>query len=216
MKRPYVDLIVFDLDGTLIDSRRDLALSVNETLRFLGHPPLEESLIAQYVGNGVTPLLQRSLSSYGSERIEEARSIFLKHYEEHLLDHTRLFQGAADSLLHFAEKYLALLTNKPFHLTQKILKGLNLDPLFSIVIGGDSLEVKKPDPGGFQFILDQSGVSPREAIIVGDNPVDIQTGKTVGSWTCGVTSGYSAESDIKGASPDFLISNLLELQHIIS
>ncbi|MBI4208564.1 MAG: HAD-IA family hydrolase [Deltaproteobacteria bacterium] len=214
-EKPHVDLIVFDLDGTLIDSCRDLTLSVNDTLHSLGYPPLEESLIAQYVGQGVTPLLQRSLERYGSKKVEEARSIFLKRYEEHLLDNTRLFPGVADVLLHFVEKHLAILTNKPYSLTEKILSGLNIDPLFSIVIGGDSLEAKKPDPGGFRFILNQLGILPREAMIVGDNPVDIQTGKRVGSWTCGVTYGYSAESDVKNAHPDFLISTLSALQNII-
>lgn len=214
-EKPHVGLIVFDLDGTLIDSCRDLTLSVNYTLHSLGYAPLEESLIAQYVGNGVAPLLQKSLNRYGSEKVEEARAVFLKHYEEHLLDNTHLFPGVADVLLHFVERHLAILTNKPYSLTEKILCGLNIDPLFSVVIGGDSLEVKKPDPGGFRFILNQLGISPREAMIVGDNPVDIQTGKGVGSWTCGVTYGYCAERDVKNAHPDFLISTLSELQNII-
>lgn len=215
-KKPSsADLIVFDFDGTLIDSSRDLTLSVNHTLHVLGYAPLPESLVLQYVGNGVEPLLQQTLRRFGSNRVKEARSTFLKHYEKHLLDHTDLFPGVLETLAHFKKKKMAVLTNKPFRLTEKILKGLGIASFFSVVVGGDSLDVKKPDPGGLQCILRQLRIEPSKAMIVGDNPVDVQTGRAAETLTCGVTYGFSPESEVKRSAPDYLIPKITDLRKII-
>ncbi|HJN02044.1 MAG: HAD-IA family hydrolase [Nitrospinota bacterium] len=207
-------LIIFDLDGTLIDSKNDIADSVNYTLKRLHLPSLQNSLIYSYVGNGVLPLLEKVIScSNKKSNLENALKVFRKHYEEHLLDSTRLYPGVMEILKHFSDVNMGLVSNKPERFVKKILKGLNVDCFFPVVIGGDTLKTKKPDPEGVNMIRNRFGADLHETVIVGDGGVDIETGKEAGIHTCGVSYGLRDRKELVEAGAEIIIDDILELKN---
>ena len=207
-------LIIFDLDGTLIDSKNDIADSVNYTLKSLHLPSLQNSLIYSYVGNGVLPLLEKVIScSNKKSNLEDALKVFRKHYEEHLLDSTRLYPGVMEILKHFSDVNMGLVSNKPERFVKKILKGLNVDCFFPVVIGGDTLKTKKPDPEGVNMIRNRFGADLHETVIVGDGGVDIETGKKAGIHTCGVSYGLRDRKELVEAGAEIIIDDILELKN---
>ncbi|PYV43648.1 MAG: phosphoglycolate phosphatase [Acidobacteria bacterium] len=209
------DLIIFDLDGTLIDSRLDLANSVNYTRSYLGLPVLENELIYSYVGDGASMLIRRALGREPSDtEIKQALEIFLHYYKQHLLDHTVLYPGVREALDRLDSLTLTVLTNKPVDPSNAILKGLGVQEKFAAVYGGNSFEQKKPDPVGIHRILQDTGVSRDRALMVGDSRIDIQTGRNAGIATCGVTYGLASDT-LQQAQPDFLIGNMRELLRIV-
>jgi phosphoglycolate phosphatase len=208
-----MDLLVFDLDGTLIDSKMDLALSVNATRAHMGMGPLEIGLVSTYVGNGAPVLIRRALGDHATEaQIEEALEFFLEHYREHKLDCTRLYPGVKESLdrLHAAGKFLAVLTNKPVAVSRAIVDGLGVGAHFFRVYGGNSFEFKKPHPIGLETLLSEAGVDRARAMMVGDSSVDIQTARNGGVRSCGVTYGFAPES-LRDPAPDLLVDRMEEL-----
>jgi phosphoglycolate phosphatase len=214
---PRIQLVIFDLDGTLIDSKLDLALSVNATLRHLGREPLDDETIFSYVGQGAPTLIRRVAGEEASEsEIARGLDFFLGYYWEHKLDHTELYPGVRKTLELLADgagpslRVLAVLTNKPERVSRDILKGLDVIHLFRFVYGGNTFETKKPDPLGIHKLLEQTGVSPRAAMIVGDSDVDILTGANAGVWSCGVTYGFGT-FELDTNPPDLLIHSLTEL-----
>ena len=214
MNKLDMRLIIFDLDGTLIDSKNDIADSVNYTLKSLHLPSLQNSLIYSYVGNGVLPLLEKVIScSNKKSNLENALKVFRKHYEEHLLDSTRLYPGVMEILKHFSDVNMGLVSNKPERFVKKILKGLNVDCFFSVVIGGDSLKTKKPEPEGVNMIRNRFGVNLHETVIVGDGGVDIETGKEAGIHTCGVSYGLRDRKELVEAGAEIIIDDILELKN---
>ncbi len=216
MNKLDIRLIIFDLDGTLIDSKNDIADSVNYTLKSLHLPSLQNSLIYSYVGNGVLPLLEKVISrSNKKSNLEDVLKVFRKHYEEHLLDSTRLYPGVMEILKHFSDVNMGLVSNKPERFVKKILKGLNVDCFFPVVIGGDTLKTKKPEPEGINMIRDRFGVDPRETVIVGDGGVDIKTGKKAGIHTCGVSYGLRDKEEFVEAGADIIIDDIRELKNHI-
>ncbi len=207
-----IKLVIFDLDGTLIDSRLDLVHSVNAALRHIGRPELPGDVIASYVGDGAPVLIQRAL---GGEALDEALvrkglDFFLAYYREHKLDHTTLYPGIVDSLARIQRppRKMAVLTNKPVHPSRAIIGALGLDSFFWQVYGGNSFATKKPDPEGALTLLAESGLRPEEAVIVGDSHVDIRTGRNAGLFTIGVTYGFAPHTladepaDIEVDSPE--------------
>ena len=218
--KPRIRLLIFDLDGTLIDSKSDLALSVNATLRHLGRPPLEDETIYSYVGQGAEALIARAVGD-GITRQEMERGLryFISYYGQHKLDNTTLYPGVRGSLERLAngstgneriDRILAVLTNKPVYPSQGIIDGLGLGHLFRFVYGGNSFASKKPDPAGVHALLRDTGVAPREAMIVGDSDVDIVTGARAGIWTCGVTYGFGTlQADSN--PPDLVVDSMAEL-----
>jgi phosphoglycolate phosphatase len=216
MNKLDIRLMIFDLDGTLIDSKNDIADSVNYTLKCLHLPSLENSLIYTYVGNGVLPLLEKVISRSNLEtNLDDALKIFRKHYEEHLLDSTRLYPGVMEILKHFSDVNMGLVSNKPERFANKILKGLNVDHFFPVVIGGDTLKTKKPDPKGINIIRERFGADPHETVIVGDAGVDIETGKKAGIHTFGVSYGLRDRSELVEAGADKIIDDIRELKNYI-
>ena len=215
--KPRIQLLIFDLDGTLIDSKLDLALSVNATLRHLGREPLDDETIFSYVGQGAPTLIRRVAGEQASEsEIARGLEFFLGYYWEHKLDHTELYPGVRNTLEILADGagpvscILAVLTNKPERVSREILKGLDVIHLFRFVYGGNTFETKKPDPLGICRLLEQTGASPRAAMIVGDSDVDILTGVSAGVWSCGVTYGFGT-LQLDANPPDLLINSLPEL-----
>lgn len=211
-----IDLFLFDLDGTLIDSKRDIAASVNFTMSKLGLPPLQDDLIYSFVGNGVTPLIQQTVEAAGGAPFAQALEIFKRHYDEHLLDATDVFPGVREILDRFAAKKKVVVTNKSQGFSEKILRGLKLNRLFDGVFGGDTTFPKKPAPDVVLHLLETYGIPPRHAVIVGDSRVDVETGKNAGILTCGVAYGFRPRSELEEASPDFLIERFSELSEVFS
>jgi phosphoglycolate phosphatase len=209
------DVVIFDLDGTLVDSRLDLANSVNFTRVRMGLPVIENGLIYSFVGNGAPMLIRRAMGPRVSEAdVTQALEIFLEHYRLHLLDNTTLYPGVREALDQLYSLTLAVLTNKPINATKAILKGLGILDKFAAVYGGNSFEQKKPYPIGVYKILQDSRVPKERALIVGDSRVDVQTGRNAGIATCGVTYGLASET-LKAPKPDYLVDDVRELLKII-
>lgn len=208
---PLVRALVFDLDGTLIDSKIDLANAVNATLAFMGRSELAHADIFALVGNGA-PTLVRSALGPGTTDEEAARGLefFLAYYRAHMLDNTVLYGGVRECLDSLREWKLAVLTNKPVRFSRDILIGLDIAPFFSFIYGGNSFEKKKPDPMGLFTLLRDFGLQPQEVMVVGDSEVDVQTARNAETWVCGVTYGLGSER-LPASNPDLLLDNLADL-----
>ena len=206
-------LLIFDLDGTLIDSRLDLAHSVNATRAAAGRGPLPHDLIFSFVGEGAPVLIRRAMGPAASdEEVRESLEFFLSYYREHALDHTVLYPGVPESLrrLHAGGAQLAILTNKPVRISHLVLKGLGIADLFFQVYGGNSLAHKKPHPIGIDTLRAEAGVSPEETWMVGDSYVDVQTARNAGVPSCGVAWGFQPDS-FREFPPDILIDRMEQL-----
>jgi phosphoglycolate phosphatase len=208
-----MDLVIFDLDGTLIDSSRDLANSVNATRAYLDLPPLENETVYSYVGNGAPVLIRRALGpEYSEDEVQSALLYFLAYYRDHMLDHTVLYGGVREILdrLRDARVPMAVLTNKPVRFSQAIIEGLALTAHFRRVYGGNSFEQKKPHPIGIETLMTECGASCDETLMVGDSAVDVQTARNAHVKACGVTWGFQPETFAE-CPPDFLIHRPEEL-----
>jgi len=218
-----IKLVIFDLDGTLIDSRLDLVHSVNAALRHIGRPELPDDVIASYVGDGAPILIQRAL---GGEAVHEAivrqgLQFFLSYYREHKLDHTTVYQGVKEALAavqrasNGVPRQMAVLTNKPVIPSRAILEALGLGPFFTQIYGGNSFVTKKPDPEGARQLLEENGVRPEETAIVGDSHVDVETGRNAGLWTVGVSYGFAPQT-LEQNPPDVLVDSPHELAEVFA
>jgi len=206
-----VRVVIFDLDGTLIDSKKDLALSVNATLQHIGRPPLADETISSYIGNGAQALVKRALGEGVTEaEVEKGLAYFLSYYRQHMLDNTYLYPGVQECLEGLNGCELAVLTNKPVRISNAILEGLGVGKFFRYVYGGNSFETKKPDPQGVNILLRDFGAAPSEAMIVGDSEVDVRTARNAGTWACGVTYGFGFDG-LRAHPPDLMLDNLMEL-----
>jgi phosphoglycolate phosphatase len=207
-----IDLLVFDLDGTLVDSQRDLTDAVNATRAWMGLAPLPSVTVARYVGNGAPVLLQRALPDAGEEGWTRGLQYFLEYYREHMLDSTVLYPGVREALeqLHAARVPLAVLTNKPIRFTMQMLERLGIDLHFFRVYGGNSFPVKKPDPAGLNALVAETGADRARTIMVGDSAVDVGTARNAGVLACGVRWGFQPET-FASSPPDFMIDDMREL-----
>jgi phosphoglycolate phosphatase len=208
-----IDLLIFDLDGTLIDSKLDLANSVNAARAHMGLGPLELSLISKYVGHGAPVLMRRALGAEATEaQVNEALEFFLDHYRQHAMDTTQLYPGVREALerLHAAGKRLAVLTNKPVGVSLSIVEGLTLTSLFFRVYGGNSFAGKKPDPAGVRQLMSEAGISRDRTMMVGDTSVDVETARNAGVLACGVKYGFQPES-LESVQPDLLVDRMEQL-----
>ncbi len=212
-----IELLVFDLDGTLADSKLDLALAVNATRADVHLPPLPEEIVFSYVGNGAPTLVRRALGErFDGVQLQRSLEFFLGYYRVHMLDHTRLYPGVAESLrrLRAAGKRLAVLTNKPVRFSRDLLRGLGIGDHFSVVYGGNSFETKKPHPEGLEKLMAELDARPAETMVVGDSAVDVQTARNAGAWSCGVTYGFQPETFAE-CPPDLLVDRLEQLADIV-
>jgi phosphoglycolate phosphatase len=217
-----IKLVIFDLDGTLIDSREDLIQSVNAMLRQANRPELPGEMIASYVGDGVAMLVRRSLGEPKDEHFfQQCLDFFLAYYREHKLDHTRVYDGIPEALKIIRDsangslRTMAVLSNKPVNPCRGIFEALGLGEFFTHIYGGNSFATKKPDPQGAKSILREVGAAPEETLLVGDSSVDVGTGRNAGTWTCGVTYGFAPHS-LESVPPDVVIDAPGELAQLFA
>jgi len=203
-----VDGLIFDLDGTLVDSRADLAASINALREARQLEPLSVEDVAQHVGNGIYHLVGQALGIEDEDAIDEAVEAFAEHYAEHCLDSTQAFPGATEILDHFKNKPCAVVSNKPEEFCRKILRGLGLDKNLMAIIGGDTVDEQKPHPMPFQEALELMGVDPDNVVTIGDDLNDLQGGKSAGTKTCAVTYGFGNGDTLRAAAPDFVADEL--------
>lgn len=207
-----VDLIVFDLDGTLVDSRQDLVNAVNHARARVSLTPLPFQEVVDAVGDGVQTLIGRILGSENMHLRELALAAFREYYGKHLLDNTVARPGVPEMLEHFKKKGKAVLTNKSRGYTLEILNALGISTAFERVECGDNHEERKPHPAGISRILKFFKTRPERVVIVGDSPVDIETGRSVGIHTCVVRGGFSQDTVLSRAKPDLLINSITDLK----
>jgi phosphoglycolate phosphatase len=208
-----VRLLVFDLDGTLVDSVRDLATAVNLALRKAapGSPPLPLGDVRAFVGDGARVLVERSLARAGvSLSADEVLPLFLDAYRSCLLDTTRLYPGVAEALDRLRDRSLAVLTNKPGDLSRTILEGLGVANRFARIWGPEEATERKPRPGGLRRLAHELRVDLGETLLVGDSPIDVRTGRATGVRTVGVTYGLDPEA-LRAEAPDLVVGDLREL-----
>lgn len=216
-----IKLLIFDLDGTLIDSRLDLIHSVNAMLRHFGRHELPGELIASYVGDGAPMLVRRALGDPRDQGfLNEALEYFLAYYRVHKLDYTHAYDGVKEMLaaIHSSNgvrRKMAVLSNKPVIPSRAIVEALGLAEFFVHVYGGNSFSTKKPDPHGAQTILRETKTRPEETLMVGDSSIDVITGRNAGLWTCGVTYGFAPHT-LCEAPPDVAIDSPKDLAELLA
>jgi len=210
-----VRALIFDLDGTLIDSKQDLIHSVNAMLLEMGRGQLAEETIAGYIGHGAPQLVAQALGEgAGGEESQRALKFFLGYYEEHKMDTTCAYPGVAETLERLASMPMAVLTNKPVRISVRILDSLGLSKYFKAVYGGNSFETKKPDPLGANVILREFGVAADAALVIGDSEVDVQTARNAGTLAAAVNYGFGTHD--RAAYPaDIYLEQISELVSLL-
>ena len=213
MKR-LIDLFIFDLDGTLIDSRKDIANAVNYTRKQYHVRELDMMDIARYIGHGVNNLINKNIPGLEPQELEKALDIFKGYYEKHCVDETTVYPGVPEVLKHFKTKAMAIVSNKPSLFTKLILDNKNLSSYFQLILGEESHPQKKPDPAPLLHVIEQLGGKPDRNCMVGDWITDIEAGQRAGMVTVGCLYGIGNPEEVKESRPDYLIDSILQLKDI--
>jgi phosphoglycolate phosphatase len=210
-----IELLIFDLDGTLVDTKLYLALSVNAMRQQMGLSPLPHEVIATFVGHGVAALIRRSLGENTTDdTLQRGSELFVEYYRHHLLDNTIAYPGVPEALEELRGERMAVLTNKPTDMSRQILTGLGLASYFDVIYGGDSFPQRKPEPMGVWKLMEDLQVPAAKTMMVGDSDTDVLTGRNAKVWTCAVTYGFGAAS-LKDTPPDLLLEDLRELPPLL-
>ncbi len=209
-------LFLFDLDGTLIDSKEDISKSVSLALDRLKLPQVSAARIIGFVGDGVQKLIQRTLQESTGARpkqalVDAAIPVYLEEYGLHLLDSTQLYPGIRQALNALWWADCAVITNKPERFSRAILEALGIAGRFCSIIGGDSMNERKPDPAPLLRIMDVRRTPPAETAMVGDSRVDIRAGKAAATMTCGVLGGFGTREELEAEGCDLIVGHLSEL-----
>jgi len=208
-----IRLIIFDLDGTLVNTLEDIAHSVNFTLGRLGRPLLNLESVRQYVGDGMEMLLTRALGDHIG-LLDKAKGIYVDHQSRNLVVSSRLYPGVKETLEHFRSLPLAVVTNKTLEFSEPLLEQLGVRPYFDMIIGADAGLPLKPAPDAFLSIMKRLAVPKEYAVVVGDGTTDIRAGKAAGIATCAVTYGFRSEDELRKAGPDHMIREFSELKQL--
>ena len=210
-----VRAVIFDLDGTLIDSKQDLIHSVNAMLRELGRAELPAETISGYIGHGAPQLVARALGDGSTEeQRQRALQFFLSYYEDHKMDTTCAYPGVPETLQKLASMPMAVLTNKPVRISVRILEAMGLSKYFQAIYGGNSFQTKKPDPLGASTILRELSTEPREALLVGDSEVDVQTARNAGTLAAAVNYGFGVH-DREAHPADIYLERFADLATVL-
>lgn len=211
------DLIIFDLDGTLIDSSQDIAWCANRTLESMGYPERDPAEIVGHIGWGVKPLLEKLMPGEAAEKITAARLKFLEFYGGHLVVETTLYPGVVEMLEHFSRgnKKMAVVTNKPAGLAGSILEVLNLKGYFQALLGGDSLPNRKPHPEPIEKVIKDLKAAAGRTIVVGDSPVDCEAAKGAGAFAIGAAYGFRGKEELKASGCDIIVDDVPSLKSVI-
>jgi phosphoglycolate phosphatase len=216
------DLIIFDFDGTLVDTKDDIAASVNALRARQNLPPVSTATVVGWVGDGAPVLVARALGvpekeAGTSERAAEGLTFFREHYPAHMLDRARPYPGVAETLeaLSAAGRTLAVVSNKPEAMCVRMLDGLGLARFFTDVLGGDSLPVKKPDPAPVRHVLERHGVEPARAALVGDGAQDMLAGRAAGVTTVAALYGFRSREELLPTRPDHWIGSAPDLLELL-
>jgi phosphoglycolate phosphatase len=214
-------LFIFDLDGTLIDSKADIAFGMNLALARMNMPPLPIARVAEFIGDGMQILVERALREIsGSEpdplQVQNCIGLFKEEYGQHLLDRTCLYPHVTEALNRLSWAKFAVVSNKPEIFSRRILEGLGIASRFGAIIGGDTTGTRKPNPAGIFKAIELCRAVPSESMMVGDSPVDIAAGKAAGIFTCGVAGGFRPRTQLESAGCDLLVNSLFDLAKIIT
>lgn len=209
-----VDLMIFDLDGTLVTSGADIAASVNHTLISMGLPAIEDRLILEFIGDGVKKLIERSLGPALRDRFEEALTLFSQHYHEHMLDTTVLYPDVLEVLQHFHKKKKVVLTNKRHHFAVTLSDALQFTQFFDDVIGADSTPYIKPDARLADVVLKRFPSRPDRTVVIGDGVNDILLAKNAGLLSCAFLNGLTGREQLLNLKPDDSCEHLSEITKI--
>jgi phosphoglycolate phosphatase len=209
-----VDLLVFDLDGTLIRSGDDLAASVNHTLTSLGLPTLTPETVHGFIGDGVKVLMKRALGP-ALEHYDHAMDLFSAYYAEHLLDRTTLYPDVTEVLDYFDRKKMVIVTNKLHGFTLQIATALGIADRFREIIGEDSTPFKKPDPRLLQLVMAKWGGTPERTVVIGDGVNDIMLGRNAGALSCAFLNGITGRDKLLALAPDLTCENLSDLKTLL-
>ena len=210
-----VELVIFDMDGTLVDSREDIAGAVNFTLDKLGLKKISLLEITSYIGWGVVDLIEKSLGENHRSLLPRALKIFKDYYRRHSTDKSRLYPGVGEILQHFRNKRKIIVTNRQREFAKIALKAFKIENYFEMIIGGDEVGCLKPSACPLNRGIGKLKVNKKDAVIVGDMAVDIIAGKAAGIYTCAVTYGLGKKEELFKADPDFIIENISELKNIL-
>lgn len=218
-----IELMLFDLDGTLIDSKKDLAASINLMLKDVGRPALSEDTVGGFVGDGVRVLVYRSLTATDpngnppDEKLHaEGIALMHSHYQDQMLETTRLYEGVAETLNFFNHKRKAVVTSKEVRFTKIILDHFDIARYFDAIVGGDTLPLRKPDPGPVIEAIKLLNGKPDQAVMIGDSENDVNAGRGAGALTCGATFGFRTAEQLALTSPDAMIDRFDQLKELFS
>jgi phosphoglycolate phosphatase len=210
-----VSLLIFDLDGTLVNTLDDITASVNHTVKRLGRPQLTTDAVRQYVGDGIETLMVRSLGGQTTQ-IAEAVDIYKEHHRQNLTVHSSLYPGVRETLEYYKTLPMAVISNKTMEFVSPLLEHLGIRGYFRQVIGADSGLPLKPAPAAVEAIVAGFKVPKDRAVIVGDGTTDVRAGKAAGIITCSVTYGFRSEAQLRNAAPDHVIHEFAELRRLFS
>lgn len=210
-----VKTIIFDLDGTLVNSGQDIVSSINYSLKRLGINEKKPEFIISCVGYGGDFLFKCTLGEKNHNRLDEMKDVFRKYYSEHLLDNTRLFPGVINILEYYKDKKKIIVSNRITRSIKRLLEGLSISSYFQAIYGGDNGNYIKPSPYLIEKAILEMNITKKDCIMVGDMNVDIESGKAAGVLTCGVTYGIGNKDDVVLAKPDYLIDNISKLKEIV-
>jgi phosphoglycolate phosphatase len=200
------DLLIFDFDGTLVDTRVDITNAVNDMLARFGMPNKGVEEVTSYVGDGIVKIVERSIGTFGVS-LEKAASVFRESYARRLLENTAPYPGVVEALTGLDGKLKAILTNKAYEYTKAISDGLGLTPHFAVILGGDSVKNKKPSTEGVDLILKRTGIPRPRAVMIGDGPNDVLTAKNAGIASVYVTYGFNPPHTVESLEPDFIVDD---------
>lgn len=208
-------LILYDLDGTLVDTLQDITIAANHMLAQLCLPALTADEVKPFVGRGVLELIARCLNTDGSDAIDHGMHVYRAYYGQHLMDHSRLYPGARELLEHFTPRLQGVVTNKPNPYSTQLLEGLGVAGYFLEIIGGEGTYPRKPSPAGVQALMARAQAAADDTVFIGDSAVDVETGRRAGIMTVTVGHGLGDESELRAAQPDRFVADFAELLALV-